>query len=263
MKGRRQLLTVVGLVGSGALILVAGLFLVILPQHSKIGKLHTQFDETQTQILSIEATRAGPQSVGASQLYELSRAMPPTDDMPGVLLDLSRAAAASQTTVMSVRPAADITLPDGSVAVPLQVVVDGKFAGIARFLGNLRRAVSVRGSDVRATSRLFLVDNVGISANTTSTGTGCACERRHGHARGRRIRLQRAGLAEPDASWRPAPAEARPRRPPPPELRQEATEWRLRRNARRLRFATGAPRSRPRCSASSFSASPRSRARSS
>jgi Tfp pilus assembly protein PilO len=171
MKGRRQLLTVVGLVGAGALILVAGLFLVILPQHSKIGKLHTQFEETQTQILSIEATRAGSQSVGASQLYELSRAMPPTDDMPGVLLDLSRAAAASQTTVMSVRPSADITLPDGSVAVPLQVVVDGKFAGIARFLGNLRRAVSVRGSDVHATSRLFLVDNVGISANTTSTGT--------------------------------------------------------------------------------------------
>jgi Tfp pilus assembly protein PilO len=172
MKGRRQLLTVVGLVGSGVLILVVGLFLVILPQHSKIGKLHAQFDATQTQILSIEAARGGSQSVGASQLYELSRAMPPTDDMPGVLLDLSRAAAASRTSVMSVRPSADITLPDGSVAVPLQVVVDGNFAGIAQFLGNLRHAVSVHGSDVRATSRLFLVDNVGISANTTSTATG-------------------------------------------------------------------------------------------
>ena len=172
MKGRRQLLTVAGLVGAGVLIVVAGLFLVILPQHSKIGKLHNEFNETQTQILSIQATRGAAKSVDASQLYELSRAMPPTDDMPGVLLDLTRAAAASRTSVMSVRPSADITLPDGSTAVPLQVIVNGDFAGIARFLGNLRNAVSVRGSDVRATSRLFLVDNVVISANTTSTGTG-------------------------------------------------------------------------------------------
>jgi len=172
VKGHRQLLTVVGLVGAGALILVLGLVLVILPQHSKIGTLHAQFNETQTQILSIEATRGGAKSLGASQLYELSRAMPPTDDMPGVLLDLSRAAAASRTTVMSVRPSTDITLPDGSAAVPLQVIVDGNFAGVASFLANLRRAVSVHGSDVHATSRLFLVDNVAISANTTSTGTG-------------------------------------------------------------------------------------------
>ena len=172
MKRRRQLLTILGLVGGAALIVVAGLVLVVMPQRSKVTKLHDEFAETQTQILSIEATRGGARAAGASQLYELSRAMPQSDDMPGILLALSRAAAGSRTTVMSVRPAVDITLPDGSASVPLQVVVAGSFSGVTRFLGSLRRAVSVHGDNVHATSRLFLTDNVAIASNAASTTTG-------------------------------------------------------------------------------------------
>ena len=172
MKGRRPLLTILALVGSGLLVAVAGVFLVIGPQRSKAAKLRQEFARTQTQILSIEATRGGATSLRASQLYELSRAMPPSDDMPGVLLDLSRAAAGSRTKLMSVRPAVRISLPDGSSAVPLQVVVDGSFSGVSRFLRSLRTAVRIVGADAHVSSRLFLVDNVTISANAASTVPG-------------------------------------------------------------------------------------------
>jgi Tfp pilus assembly protein PilO len=174
MKGRRQLLTILALVGSGLVVVVAGLLLVILPQRSKVASLHKEFAKTQTQILSIEATRGGASSLRASQLYELSRAMPQSDDMPGILLDLSRAAAGSSTRLMSVRPAVHVSLPDGSSAVPLQVVLDGSFAGVSRFLHNLRSAVRVVGTNAHASSRLFLADNVAISSNDASTASGAA-----------------------------------------------------------------------------------------
>ena len=172
MKGRRQLLTILALVGSGLVIAVAGIFLVILPQRSKVASLHKEFAQTQTQILSIEATRGGASSLRASQLYELSRAMPQSDDMPGILLDLSRAATGSSTRLMSVRPAVRVSLPDGSSAVPLQVVVDGSFSGVSRFLRSLRTAVRIVGANAHVSSRLFLADNVTISSNAASTAPG-------------------------------------------------------------------------------------------
>ena len=174
MKKRRQLLTILGLVGSGVLVAVAGLFLVVMPQRNKVATLHDEFAQTQTQILSIEATRGADVSVHANQLYQLSRAMPQSDDMPGILLDLSRFAAASSTQLMSVRPAVRISLSDGSSAVPLQVVVDGSFSGVSRFLASLRRAVTVDGADVHASSRLFLTDNIAIASNQASSVPGSA-----------------------------------------------------------------------------------------
>ncbi len=201
MKGRRQLLTVVGLVGAGAcFILVAGLFLVILPQHSKIGKLHAQFEEeTQTQILSIEATRAGPtsRSARASSTSFRGRCRRPTT-CP-VFCSTCRAPplrARRRSCRCGRRPTSRFRTARWRCRSRSSLT--GKFAGdhaLPRqpsagsqrpWLGRARDLAALPGRQRRDLREHHLDRN------------GCASERRHSHARACRVRLQRAGLAEPD-----------------------------------------------------------------
>jgi hypothetical protein len=99
--------------------------------------------------------------------------MPYADDMPGILLSLSRTAAATSTALISVHPSPRMTLSDGSAAVPLQVVLDGTYAGVERFLQQLRASVRVVRGSVRTDGRLFLVDQVQLTSSSGSpTGTG-------------------------------------------------------------------------------------------
>ena len=173
MKTRRRLLAVVGLVAGGLAVLVLGLFLVVLPERDKVKTLHGQIDQAQTEIAGTQASRNGTTSTGATQIFQLSRAMPYSDDMPGILLSLSRTAAASSTALISVHPSPRMTLSDGSAAVPVQVVLDGTYAGVERFLHQLRAAVRVVRGSVRTDGRLFLVDQVQLASSSGSpTGTG-------------------------------------------------------------------------------------------
>ena len=173
MKTRRRLLAVVGLVAGGLAALVLGLFLVVLPERDQVKTLHGQIDQAQTEIVSTQASRNGTTSTGATQIFQLSRAMPYTDDMPGILLSLSRTAAVTSTALISVHPSPRMTLSDGSAAVPVQVVLDGTYAGVERFLHQLRAAVRVVRGSVRTDGRLFLVDQVQLTSSSGSpTGTG-------------------------------------------------------------------------------------------
>ncbi len=173
MKTRRRLLAVVGLIAGGLAVLALGLFLVVQPERDKVKTLHAEVDQAQTEIVSTQASQNGTASTGATQIFQLSRAMPYSDDMPGILLDLSRTAAATSTALISVHPSPRMTLSDGSAAVPVQIVLDGTYVGVERFLHQLRSAVRVVRGTVRTDGRLFLVDQVQLTSSSGSpTGTG-------------------------------------------------------------------------------------------
>jgi Pilus assembly protein, PilO len=173
VKTRRRLLAVVGLLAGGLAVLVLGLLLVVQPERSKVKTLHSQTDEAQIEIAATQASHNGTAGTGATQIFQLSRAMPYQDDMPGILLALSRTAATTKTALISVHPSPRMTLSDGSAAVPLQVVLDGSYAGVERFLQQLRAAVRVVRGTVRTDGRLFLVDQVQLTSSSGSpAGTG-------------------------------------------------------------------------------------------
>src|SRR5207249_3790118 len=52
----------------------------------------------------------------------------------------------------------------GYSAVPMDVVVTGRYLGVQRFLRHLRTQAGVAGPHVHATGRLFSVDSVGLAA---------------------------------------------------------------------------------------------------
>jgi Tfp pilus assembly protein PilO len=142
---------------------VAGYLAAVRPEQAHARRLQQRIADAQAQLLALERTRSSAAAVSPAELYQLARAMPIADDLPDVLLDLDRAAAAAHVQLVSVRPSPDTTLPDGSKAVPLTVVVGGSYAHATAFLRAIRGAVR-RGPDgIVATGRLFAVDGVQLT----------------------------------------------------------------------------------------------------
>jgi Tfp pilus assembly protein PilO len=162
MKPKRgQLLACAGLGALAVVVGIAGVLLAVLPQQSKAAKLSKEYAAAEAKLLAMHGRQRGP-VIRAADLFQLSRAMPDTTDMPGVVLDLARAAGASSVTLTSIQPGANVPQPDGAVAVPIRVVVDGNWRGVTSFIRMLRRDVTVKGSKLSASGRLFVVDSVQI-----------------------------------------------------------------------------------------------------
>jgi Tfp pilus assembly protein PilO len=85
--------------------------------------------------------------------------MPSQTQMSEVLRQLSAAAKATRVRVNSVTPQALAPLA-GYEAVPMSVVVEGRYLGISNFLGRLRTQVRVGPEKVRAKGRLYSVDSI-------------------------------------------------------------------------------------------------------
>jgi Tfp pilus assembly protein PilO len=166
---RQELLLTIGLVVLAVVVALAGLALAVLPQHTKASKLNTDIANAQTRLVSLHATPSRVPVIPASDLFSIARAMPNTTDMPGILLDLSRAAAATGVGIQSITPAVSVIQPDGSSAIPISLSVTGKWPSIAAFLRRLRLQVRVDGDKLRVGGRLFVVDNVQLTASTAST----------------------------------------------------------------------------------------------
>ena len=170
-----------------------------------------QIVEAQTQLAVAKATTdsgAGGKASGASALA-LARAMPERVEMAGVLRQLHRAANRTDVRLDSVTPQA-AAAQSGYSAVPMDVVVTGRYFGVQRFLRRLRTQAGVAGPHVHAAGRLFSVDSVNLAA-------GQAAAAARGHDPPERLHLQRvAGRPPPRRRLRPRPIpRLRARRLPP------------------------------------------------
>ena len=138
---------------------VAGLLLVVQPQRDKVKSLHAEFEQAQTQIVDRGDARRREVG-GASQIFQLSRAMPSPDDMPG---DPARPFAHGGRDL----DAADLRAPVRRSRFPTARRRSAAGRPGRELRG--RRAVphqppvtrsACRGYRPHATSRLFLVDQV-------------------------------------------------------------------------------------------------------
>lgn len=164
---RGQLLTSLCFVALAVVVGLGGLLLAVLPQRSKTHEIDRQIAALQTKLATLHGGAGRTPAVRAADLFQLARAMPDSTDMPSVVLDLARAADRSKVTLTSITPAAPLVQTDGSSAVPIHVVVDGKWVGIASFLRTLRLEVRATGEKLSVDGRLFVVDNVQLATTGT------------------------------------------------------------------------------------------------
>jgi hypothetical protein len=171
---RRNLL-LYGLPVFGLLLGLTGHFALVAPQKAKAQQLQSQLASVQAQVDAASHKPANrvkhpkPKSVDASDLFQLTKAMPDSNDMPGILLDLSKLAAASNVSIASVTPSAIVPL-SGYGALPLSVVLTGKFDQVAGFLRRLRGQVAVRKNGrPDAAGRLFVTNEVQMTSTDGSS----------------------------------------------------------------------------------------------
>jgi Tfp pilus assembly protein PilO len=149
----------IAVVGVLAVVLV-GWFLLVSPQRSKASELNGKIDESRAALQLAETlTQAGQQRQTAAEARVLVKAMPSNTQMSQVLRQLSSAAKATRVRVNSITPQASAPLA-GYEAVPMAVVVEGRYLGIANFLGRLRSQVRVGPEKIRAKGRLYSVDSI-------------------------------------------------------------------------------------------------------
>jgi hypothetical protein len=143
-----------------------GYLLAVAPQRSQATALESDLAPAQVRLATLERERAHPASLHAADLFRLAKAMPAGSDVPGILVELGAAARASSVTLVSVTPGAAAAGPQGSTAIPLSLVLRGRYAGVSGFLRRLRGAVALHAGRPVVGGRLFLVDQVQLTAGT-------------------------------------------------------------------------------------------------
>jgi Pilus assembly protein, PilO len=151
--------------GGAVLLLVAAMwFLAIGPQNSKATKLDSAIAAEQTKIAERKVQLATPSAqvhVRASDLYRLTKAMPDQTDMAGIILALNQLAKSHNLSFDGIQPSASVA-QTGYTVQPVSVTVQGRFSAVSSFMRDLRRLVDVRKRLLKATGRLFSVDQFSL-----------------------------------------------------------------------------------------------------
>jgi Tfp pilus assembly protein PilO len=158
-----------GLLAAGVLLaLIAGWFLVISPKRSDVSTLKQQIDDTQTQIAVAHGVRTPSQpAIRVADLFKLSRAMPNTADIPGVLLQISHVAEETGVTFQAITPHDPVSL-GAYERIDIDLTFEGRFYDLSDFLYRLRNLVDVHQGVLNATGRLFSVDSISLDQGEQS-----------------------------------------------------------------------------------------------
>jgi Tfp pilus assembly protein PilO len=163
------------IVGGDLLLLVLGWFLLVGPQRSTAASIARATQAEEAQIVEAEAAVHRAPAAAEKQpeiktaaLYGLAKAMPETEDMPDLLLELDQVARDAGVTVSSVTPTAanvDPLNPTPYTPVPITLQCTGNFFALTDLLYRLNGLVTVRDGELDATGRLFSVESVSITQN--------------------------------------------------------------------------------------------------
>ena len=165
MKERKPLnpAALIAIILGGVLVVgLAGWFLLVRPQGTKLKDLKRQATDVEQKIAAynqqVAAARSAPK-IEVADVYRLAKAMPDKTDMPDLVLELSQLARDTGIRFDSISPQS--LTPIGSYAVlPITVTFNGNFYNLADFLYRLRSLVSVHAGRLDATGRLFEVDTL-------------------------------------------------------------------------------------------------------
>jgi Tfp pilus assembly protein PilO len=149
-----------------AVILVAGVAFVVMPQRSHESRIDKQTAAAKLQLADIRAAAAvttPPVSVRATDLFRLSEAMPDDVRMPAILVQLASLAQASHLEITSIKPSTAVPL-SGYSAIPLAVTVTGKYAALTGFARRVRDMVVSSTRKLVVTGRLLDVNAVALTS---------------------------------------------------------------------------------------------------
>jgi type IV pilus assembly protein PilO len=159
---------VLALIVVGSLIFAfIGYSVLVKPQKKKVKDIQTQIAAKQATLDQYRAEAASakayvPPKIRVADVYRLARAMPSTEDMPDILIELDDVAKSAGIQLDSISPGGP-TGGNGFQIVPITLQFNGDYYSITDLLYRLRTLVSVRHGQLEATGRLFSIRNVTLS----------------------------------------------------------------------------------------------------
>ncbi len=157
--------------------------MLVSPQRSKAAALDTQIGDADIQLTATQAFMRSPaahQSV--ADLRRLRVALPDDVEMSEILRQLAWASRVSGVRIDSITPSAPVA-STGAQAVPIALSVQGRYFRLAKFMNLLRSQAGVKDGKVRASGRLYAIDNVSFSSGDKGGAD-------HGDARAQRVRAR-------------------------------------------------------------------------
>ena len=148
---------------------IAVWFLFVSPKRAEVSIASADVAAAEDRLAEAQAAanRPGGGGVPVSDVFRLAKAMPASDDQTGLILELSRLARGSGVTLSSITPQAPVGGAGGTTMVPVAVTIGGSYFDISRFLRRTRTLVAVRAGELRATGRLFTVQNLALVESIT------------------------------------------------------------------------------------------------
>jgi len=143
-------------------------------------------------------------TIKVADVFEVSKAMPDTDDMPGIILDLNSVAEATGIKFLSIQPSAP-TPKTGYSAIEITLTFEGNYFDLTDFLFRLRNLVTVRDGRLSSAGRLFTLDTMSMKEGKDGFPSINA---------GLTISAYVYGAPDPTAAAVPPPTTEAP--PPPP-----------------------------------------------
>lgn len=161
----------IAVVVAPALLIVAivGYFLLVKPKQDESGRLAGQITELQGKVDAALAARHKAEkqepetTIRVADLFRLTKAMPDSTDMAGIMLELDSVASEAGVRFSSIVPSAPVP-GTGFTKVPINLTFEGNYYDLADFLFRVRNLVLVRDGELEAEGRLFSLDSLSMRA---------------------------------------------------------------------------------------------------
>lgn len=152
----------------GLLLVLTGAtwFVLVSPKRNQASSLSSQIKVAQATLQSRQSSARHATPKVSQSLY-VRRALPDSEAIPQVILELNRVATSDHVSLDGITPTAS-TAYSGFNAIPISVIVSGRFFDIEAFLRDLRNQVSVdKQGTISSTGRLFDIQSVNLVVAAT------------------------------------------------------------------------------------------------
>jgi Tfp pilus assembly protein PilO len=170
-------------VGAGAAILALLLVLfLVLPKMGQVTDAQQELEDTQAQQQTLSAQLSALEQardeapVNEAAIREVDGKVPPTADLPGLILFLRNAAALSGVQVLSLTPATPATAETGAFSsISVSASGQGSYFALVKYLNEIEtlpRAATVQSMDLNPTEGSVLSFAATITLYTSDVSSG-------------------------------------------------------------------------------------------
>jgi Tfp pilus assembly protein PilO len=149
---------------AGVLLIVTlvAYFVLIRPKRAEAGRLGDEIAQLETDVQAAKLAakpKQGSTKLQVADLFELAKAMPDRDDMPGIILELNAVAESAGVRFKAIAPQAAVA-GEGYRSIPISLTFVGNYYDLTDFLFRLRNLVAVDDGELAASGRFFTLDTL-------------------------------------------------------------------------------------------------------